>query len=197
MQRFLDDEPIQARRASLPERLWRWCQRNPVVAGLTAAVFSCWLRWRAGSPRSRYVQTSLALRREAGEHAEADRERQRAESNLYHSLVREAQAVRRLRDGGYRHEVWDRLKQALALETPDKDLAQLRQEAVACLGDFVGLAPTTWADLTSEIHSLEVHPDAQHVVLGLADGSILLATWPPEPRWLAGTNTRSCREPES
>jgi hypothetical protein len=60
------------------------------------------------------------------------------------------------------------------LETPDKDLAQLRQEAVSCLGDFVGLAPTTWADLASEILALEVHPDAQHVVLGLADGSILV-----------------------
>ena len=39
LQRFIDDEPIQARRASLTERSWRWCRRNPVVAGLTAAVF--------------------------------------------------------------------------------------------------------------------------------------------------------------
>src|SRR5262249_42015898 len=39
LQRFIDDEPIQARRASVPERCWRWCKRSPVVAGLAAAVF--------------------------------------------------------------------------------------------------------------------------------------------------------------
>jgi serine/threonine protein kinase/WD40 repeat protein/tetratricopeptide (TPR) repeat protein len=32
--RFLDDRPILARRASVRERAWRWCRRNPVEAGL-------------------------------------------------------------------------------------------------------------------------------------------------------------------
>ena len=36
--RFLDDEPIRRRRILLRERLSRWCRRNPVVAGLTAAL---------------------------------------------------------------------------------------------------------------------------------------------------------------
>ncbi len=180
LQRFVDDEPIRARRASLPERSWRWCKRNPLVAGLTAALALVFLAgfagvtWKWRDAEWQKDRARAAQAREAAERGEADRERRRAENNLYHSLVREAQAIRRLRDGGYRREVWDRLKQALALETPDKDLAQLRQEAVACLGDFVGLAPTIWADLASEIHAVEVHPDGQHVVLGLADGSILV-----------------------
>ena len=38
LQRFLDDEPIQARRVSPAERFLRWCRRNPAVAGLLAAV---------------------------------------------------------------------------------------------------------------------------------------------------------------
>ena len=38
LRRFLNDEPIYARRTSIPERTWRWCRRNPVLAGLTAAV---------------------------------------------------------------------------------------------------------------------------------------------------------------
>ena len=38
LRRFVDDEPIQARRASVAERLARWGRRNPVVAGLTAVV---------------------------------------------------------------------------------------------------------------------------------------------------------------
>ncbi len=38
LQRFIDDEPIQARRASPAERALRWCRHNPAVAGLLAAV---------------------------------------------------------------------------------------------------------------------------------------------------------------
>jgi tetratricopeptide (TPR) repeat protein len=38
LQRFLDDEPIQARRTSARERLWRWCRHHPGVGSLTAAL---------------------------------------------------------------------------------------------------------------------------------------------------------------
>ncbi len=38
LRRFVDDEPIHARRASIAERVTRWGRRNPVVASLAAAV---------------------------------------------------------------------------------------------------------------------------------------------------------------
>src|SRR5262249_41104134 len=38
LQRCIEDRPIRARRSSTRERLWRWCRRNPVIAGLIAAV---------------------------------------------------------------------------------------------------------------------------------------------------------------
>src|SRR5262245_40331587 len=38
LRRFLDDAPIQARRASLLERGWRWCRRNPSIALTSAAA---------------------------------------------------------------------------------------------------------------------------------------------------------------
>jgi eukaryotic-like serine/threonine-protein kinase len=37
LERFLADRPIQARRASRPERLWRWARRNRAIASLSAA----------------------------------------------------------------------------------------------------------------------------------------------------------------
>jgi hypothetical protein len=166
LQRFIEDEPIKARRVSQAERCWRWCRWNPLVTVLTAAVFVL-LAAVSVVASVGYVQTRWALGREATE-------RGRAETNLYHSLVGEAQAIRRLRDAGYRDKVWDRLKQALALQTPDKDPARIRQEAAACLGDFVGWEPTLWADFSGKIISMEVYPDARQVALGLEDRTLLL-----------------------
>ena len=38
LQRFTEDKPIQARPVSEVERLWRWCRRNPTMAGLATCT---------------------------------------------------------------------------------------------------------------------------------------------------------------
>jgi serine/threonine protein kinase len=35
---YLEGRPIRARRSSSAERLWRWCRRNPIIAGLSTAT---------------------------------------------------------------------------------------------------------------------------------------------------------------
>src|SRR5262249_25052310 len=40
LQRFIDDEPIRARRVSPAERAWRWCVRNPALAAASALAMA-------------------------------------------------------------------------------------------------------------------------------------------------------------
>ena len=46
---YLSGRPIIARPISPPQRAWRWCKRNPVVACLLTSIVSCIYRWH---PRS-------------------------------------------------------------------------------------------------------------------------------------------------
>src|SRR5262249_37755497 len=70
LQRFLADEPIQARRVSQTERLARWCRRNPVVAGLTTALVLVFLMG--------FVGVAWKWRGEAAQRALAEEQADRA-----------------------------------------------------------------------------------------------------------------------
>jgi hypothetical protein len=69
-----------------------------------------------------------------------------ARERLYQSLVREARSVRTARQIGYRREVFNLLKQAVALGTTNVDNRLVRREAAACLGDWMGLDPVDVSD---------------------------------------------------
>jgi serine/threonine protein kinase len=70
LRRFLEDRPIQARRANSIERLGRWCRRNKAVAGLAgAAVFLLILV--AVVATVGYVRTNAALQGQANQRAKA------------------------------------------------------------------------------------------------------------------------------
>src|SRR5205807_2609310 len=43
LRRFQNGEPVRARPVGDVRRLWRWCLRRPLVAGLTASIFLLFL----------------------------------------------------------------------------------------------------------------------------------------------------------
>jgi hypothetical protein len=88
LQRFLDDEPIQARRISPAERLGRWCRRNPALAGMAVVIVlvtvlgfaGVFWQWRQAE-QARGVATAKA---EA--EAEARRDRELMLTDMYTSF---------------------------------------------------------------------------------------------------------------
>jgi len=163
--RFLADKPILARPVSRPEKVWRWCRRNPVVAALAMTAVFIFLLGFAGV---------------TWQGQRASKARDLAQGRLYESLVREARATRTARRVGYRDEVFTLLQQARALDVPRKDLTELRREAVACLGDFVGLTPTTFSDFPSNttIGLVHMDPSWSFAAFSLSDGTLLLRQMP-------------------
>jgi eukaryotic-like serine/threonine-protein kinase len=195
LQCYLADEPVQACPPSAGYRLRKFVRRNrgAVTAALivTAALLvgimgTTWGMVKAGQRRSEADKARTDAERARSAEAE---QREQAVANLYDSLVREARALRLARGTGYRGQAWQRLREAARLDTPKRNLDELRREAAASLGDFVGLEPKVlrgrWK---SHILSLALHPQAPLLAVGSADGTITLhrlPDWAETAHWQA------------
>jgi WD40 repeat protein len=121
-----------------------------------------WARSAESEATGQRIAAEAAKQEALAQADEAQRQRAQANAHLYRSLVGEARAIREARGSGYRVEAWKRLEQALRLETPEKDAAELRREAGACLGDFVGLEPTDWEfPAGTRIMACDLHPSGE------------------------------------
>jgi WD40 repeat protein/serine/threonine protein kinase len=158
LRRFLDDKPIRAKKPTVLDWTRKWARRHPGIVGTAIAGLLVAVGILA-------VSTWLILA-----------EYRRTVTALYHSKVREVETVRQARRQGYRAEVWQLLQEALALETPDKDVTKLRKEAVACMGDFVGFKPRIWpeSDFPADIDVMALDGSGMKLAVGLSDGTVLL-----------------------
>ncbi len=152
LRRFREGRPILARRSSAPERLWRWCRRNPglasaniAAAGLTTilAVVSTFAAWTFHGQRDQIGQQHDQISRdyERIQLAEAA-----TRKNLYVALSAQARATRSGRQVGQRFDSLRAVHQAalIACElklTPDH-FDRLRDEAIASLA-LPDLRPTS------------------------------------------------------
>jgi serine/threonine protein kinase len=128
LRRFLADRPILARRSNWRERTWRWCRRNPVVAGMVAAVFFSLL---LGS----IVSLIFGLRADASaRQAENDRDKARdaereGRRKLFEAYLAEAKANRLSRRTGQRFDTLARVADAAELA---RELDIQRNELRSC-----------------------------------------------------------------
>src|SRR5262249_35812603 len=67
LDRFLRNEPIQARPVGHAEKVWRWCRRKPAVASFGAATLVLLLAVAVGSPVAIYRINHERQRAERGE----------------------------------------------------------------------------------------------------------------------------------
>jgi WD40 repeat protein len=95
--RFLDGRPILARPVSRAERLWRWCRRNPALAGLTAAL----LLAVAGG----FAAVTWLWRESAANYHEAEQQRRQAEANYADAEWQRSAALRQQRLAEQREKV--------------------------------------------------------------------------------------------
>jgi WD40 repeat protein/serine/threonine protein kinase len=173
LRRFVEDRPIRARRAGAGERLWRWCRRNPALAGLMAIVQVALLSLLALGTWS-HARISQALAEKNRALTDTEEARDTAVAVSYRALLNETQALRLAHASGWRSKALENLQKLARLETPQRDLVELRSEAVACLGGFDANEETRLLGHTESVWSLDFSPDGSLLATAGYDGRLQL-----------------------
>lgn len=147
LRRFLNDEPILARRLSVSKRIGRWAKKNKLVASLLALVATILIAVSIVSTIVAFQFNRLASS-SALASSQANLERDKAISNLFQSRVSEAASRRQSRQPGQRFQGLAAIEEAVDLLPQVKAVGNvealeefqrnshfdLRNEAIGCLG---------------------------------------------------------------
>jgi serine/threonine protein kinase/WD40 repeat protein len=190
---FLDDRPVRARRIGPAGRAWRWCHRNPAVAGLAGGVVSLLLAVAVVSlvmafhiDEARQVaETNAGKERAASTLANANAataraEKDRAQTLLYGSNMllfqnaARASQLRRMRElldqiraetPAHRGFEWHYLWRSL--HTEERSFAIHRRVWLDGINPFFGMLSTdgAWASSVKpqEVAQYDVYPQLQRI----------------------------------
>jgi serine/threonine protein kinase/WD40 repeat protein len=186
VERHLNSEPVLASPPSAMYRFQKLVRRNrvaiaaaaTVVAALSmATIISTWQY--LGKAKAEREQRRLRQQAQQVAAAEAGM-RATADQQLYDALVAQARGTRLARRVGYRDQVLALLRRASTLKVPQRDPTALRREALACMGDFVGLRPTILevTTNTSRIWGTKLDPTGGTAAFLMTDGRIILIDIP-------------------
>lgn len=175
LQRFLNREPIVARRVGLGERAWMWARRNPAMAALAAFAFLAVT-----------LTAAIGLTQVLAERSRFRTERDRAQSHLYDSLVSNARAQMKARDTDWWRTALDNLKQAADLHVAARDPAALRDLVADCLStEYASFRHVAaWTGHQGMVTTSAISPDGKFLATGSEDKTIRV--WSiPDGRCLA------------
>lgn len=129
LERFLHDRHLLARPAGPPEKLWRWCRRRPLVAGLVVAL---------------HVVLAIGLTGILWQWREARRAQRETTERLYESYLAQARGMRLSDAAGRRQAELDLLAKAVAIRPSLELRMELRNEAIATLATRDVRLGRTW-----------------------------------------------------
>ncbi len=188
LQRFIDDEPIKARRVSTAERLRRWCRHNPLLAATTGLAALALLAVTIVSSYFAIAQTNFVAQ-QAQSNEELRQEKERTEAALQESKQLSAQldtklhelrknsalaAVQRgqsLIEQGHLHHGLLWLTRGLELAPAEQtdlqrairtSLAGFRGNLPLLRASFPHTSPFVTATLSPDGKTVAIAPDANH-----------------------------------
>jgi eukaryotic-like serine/threonine-protein kinase len=182
--RFLSGRPVQVRPASRLERSWRWCRRNPAIAGLLAGVAAALVAgtavstWYAAADRRRGEAEDARLAA-VWEKAEADAARQVAQKEK--AAAADSQA--RAEWAAYRSQIllaqreWEVGNAPAALRVLDATQVDRRGWEFTYLCHLFTRHQRWTGPLPGPPNGLALRPDGKHIAVavgGRAEGTLIV-----------------------
>jgi WD40 repeat protein len=159
LRRFLAGEPIVARPVSAWERAARWARRKPALAAFGAALL---------------VAVAALLGLGTWSYQEIKQSRDKAVADSYRALLGETRALRLARRPGWREITRKNLLRLAALDTPQRDFGELRNEAVAGVSQLDVRLASRLSGHEYFVYGLDFSPDGQTLASSGFDGRLCL-----------------------